>query len=179
MALLLTAAIAEPAFAFVELAPRTRQVLVFLHVLGAVLFLGNIVVTAMWMAMAKRTRDANAINFACRAVIRADWMFTLPGIIMILVPGLLIMQPFGGMGAASWIDMSLTLFLASGIIWGAALIPLQKRMAELTREASELHMALSDRFYVVYRRWAMWGGIATILPFIALYLMVTKPKLWG
>ena len=82
------------------------------------------------------------------------------------------------MGGASWADASLALFLLSGIIWGAALFPLQKRMAALTREAHELHIALSDRYYVVHRRWAMWGGIATLLPLIALYLMVTKPRLW-
>lgn len=179
IALFLTATVTEPAFAFVDIAPQTRQLLVFLHVLGVVLFLGNVIVTAMWMSVAKRTRDANAIEFACKAVIRADWMFTLPGVILILIPGLLIIEPFGGLGGASWIDMSLALFLVSGIIWGAVLVPLQKRMVLLTREARELHIALSDQFYVVHRRWTMWGGIATLLPLIALYLMVVKPRLWG
>ncbi len=52
-------------------------------------------------------------------------------------------------------------------------------MVGLTREASELHIALSDSFYAVHRRWTMWGGIATLLPLVALYLMVVKPRLWG
>ena len=42
----------------------------FLHIAGAVVFLGNIIVTAAWMLMAERTRSVNVIHFSAKAVIR-------------------------------------------------------------------------------------------------------------
>ena len=48
----------------------------FMHITGAVVFLGNIIVTAAWMLMAERTRSNNVIHFSAKSVIRADLLFT-------------------------------------------------------------------------------------------------------
>ena len=56
----------------------------FLHIAGAVVFLGNIIVTAAWMLMAERTRSVNVIHFSAKAVIRADLLFTLATIRILL-----------------------------------------------------------------------------------------------
>jgi hypothetical protein len=42
-----------------------------------------------------------------------------------------------------------------------------------------MKIGLSDRFYGVMRKWTIWGGVATLLPLVTLYLMVFKPRLWG
>ena len=178
-ALVLLALQATSAHAFVRLADPVHRMLVFLHILGAIIFMGNIIVSAMWMSQARRTRDAAVLEFATRAVIRADWLFTLPGIVLILVPGLLTVGAWGGIPGASWAEAALALFIVSGVIWGVLLVRFQKRMAGLAREAVELNVALSDHFYRLLGRWMMWGGIATLLPLVALYLMVFKPELWG
>ena len=59
----------------------------FLHIAGAVVFLGNIIVTAAWMLMAERTRSVHVIHFSAKAVIRADLLFTLPGVFLVLMNG--------------------------------------------------------------------------------------------
>lgn len=61
---------------------------IFLHIGGAAVFLGNIIVTGAWMLMAKRTRNVNVIHFPTKAVIRADLLFTLPGVLLVLINGL-------------------------------------------------------------------------------------------
>jgi uncharacterized membrane protein len=170
---------AAPAFAWVEFAPHVHHTLVLLHIFGAIIFMGNLVVSAMWMNHARRTRDADVLYFASRLVIRADWVFTLPGFLMILVTGILALGPHGGFPNATWAELSLAVFILSGIIWTGVLVRLQRRMLQMSREAVELKLAVADRFYKVAARWMMWGGIATLLPFIALVLMVFKPKLWG
>jgi uncharacterized membrane protein len=169
-----------PAFAeWVSFPTPVHQTLVLLHVFGAIIFMGNIIVSAMWMANAKRTRDTAVLHFASRMVVRADAIFTIPGIVLILVPGLMIVGPWGGFPAATWAELALALFIVSGVIWGAVLLPLQKRMLQMTREAVELRVGLSDRYYGTLARWNAWGGVATLLPLFALYLMVFKPHLWG
>ena len=179
----LTAAVvvfgATNAFAFVEFSPSVHKMLVFMHVFGAVIFLGNIIVSAMWMANAKKTGDTIVLHFAVRMVHRADRIFTMPGVVLILIPGILALGPWGGFGKASWAELALALFIVTGVIWSAVLVPLQRRMIQATGEAVDLKIALADHFYTTFGWWAMWGGIATLLPLFALYLMVFKPHLWG
>lgn len=57
------------------------------RVLGVVLLIGNVTVTAYWKVLADRTRSAILAAHAQRAVIYADWLFTLPGIVLILAGG--------------------------------------------------------------------------------------------
>ena len=151
----------------------------FLHVFAAIAFMGNIMVSATWMAAAKRTRDKAVLHFAARAVVRADRLFTLPGVIIILATGLITMGAWGGFGGAHWAEMGLALFILASVIWLAVLLPLQRRMLNSTGEAVDLGIGLSEDFYSAQKRWSMWSGIATLLLMIALYLMVFKPDLWS
>ncbi len=170
---------ASPAHAFPIFSSPVHKTLVLLHVFGAIIFMGNIIVSAMWMTGARRTGNAEVLYFASTNVSRADRMFTLPGIIMILVPGLMTVGPWGGFPGASWAELALALFIVSGVIWGALLVRLQRRMVELSRQAVVQKVALEDGYYDVLKRWMMFGGIATLLPVISLFLMVFKPRLWG
>jgi uncharacterized membrane protein len=112
-------------------------------------------------------------------IMRADALFTVPGIILILAPGLMTVGPWGGFPGASWAELALALFLLSGLIWGVVLLPLQRRMVRITQEAVQMRVGLSDDFYSVLTKWNVFGGMATLLPLVALYLMVFKPRLWG
>jgi uncharacterized membrane protein len=59
----------------------------FIHLLGVVLFLGNIIVTAVWKALADQTAEPRTIAYAKRLVTITDWIFTLGGIILVLIGG--------------------------------------------------------------------------------------------
>lgn len=54
-----------------------------LHILGAILLVGNIVITGVWMFMAERTINPDVMRFAVRMVNWADVFFTVPGIFLI------------------------------------------------------------------------------------------------
>jgi uncharacterized membrane protein len=170
---------ATDAFAFVSLTEPVHRTLVFFHLVGVILFMGNIIVTAMWMSQARRTQNAQVLHFASRSLMRSDTIFTVPGILLILVPGLLTVGPWGGFPGASWAELGLAFFLLSGLIWLIVLLRLQKRMVRLSQEAVESSSELGEPFYRAASQWMMWGGIATLLPMATLYLMVYKPKLWG
>ncbi len=150
----------------------------FLHITGAVVFLGNIIVTAAWMLMAERTRSVNVIHFSARAVMRADLLFTLPGVLLVLVNGLvMVFDRWGGREAIyqlSWISAALWLFTASGVIWVAILIPAQHRMV-LFSDPSDYPDSPPSEFSSALRRWYFWGALAIALPLCSLYLMVNKP----
>lgn len=151
---------------------------VFLHISGAVVFLGNIVVTAAWMLMAERSRSISVIHFSAKAVMRADFLFTLPGVLLILVNGLtMVFAAWGGrdvLYGMSWISAALALFTASGVIWLSVLIPAQHRMVVFS-DPAEYPDFLPAQFFSALHRWYLWGGLAIALPVGSLYLMVNKP----
>ena len=67
---------------------NTYLLLKSLHILGAVIFLGNIIVTGWWKVMADRTRNPVIIAFAQRQVTLTDYIFTGGGVVLILATGL-------------------------------------------------------------------------------------------
>ena len=52
------------------------------HVLSASLFLGNVVVSGTWAALAERTRNYEVIAFSNRLVLVTDLLFTLTGAVL-------------------------------------------------------------------------------------------------
>jgi len=146
-----------------------------LHVFGAVIFLGNIIVTGWWKVMADRTKDPKIIAFAQRQVILTDYVFTGGGVAIILVSGVGNAMVHGmDYWSIRWLAWGLWLFLASGIIWLAILIPVQAKQARLAREFAE-GGTISDEYWYLGRLWLWFGTAATLLPLASLYWMVYKP----
>jgi len=149
-----------------------------LHVLAVVLFLGNITTGVFWKANADRTRNPVVIANMLEGIIRADRLFTIPPIALILA---------GGIGAAvvgkypilgtGWIFWSIVLFTISGIAFMAVVGPAQRKMLALVRRSGE------SLDWAAYRalslQWEIWGAIALLAPAIAAALMVMKPAIPG
>lgn len=146
-----------------------------IHIVGVVVLLGNVTITAYWKVLADRTNDTRLIAHAQHGVTVADWIFTLAGIVLVLV---------GGYGAAAiaglspvstnWLIVGQLLFAVSGFIWLVVLIPIQIRQARLVRKLSP-----GDLLPVQYRRdsrsWLIWGIAATVPLIAAIYVMAAKP----
>jgi uncharacterized membrane protein len=145
------------------------------HLFGVVVFLGNIIVTAMWKAMADRTGDPRIIAYAQRLVTVTDWVFTAGGVALLVVGGY-------GMAAAVGLDVRHTTWLlwgqallaVSGLIWVLVLIPTQIAQARLARTFAG-GGSIPDSYWRHGQRWMIWGIIATVVPLINLYVMVFKP----
>ena len=144
------------------------------HIIGVVVLLGNVTITAYWKVLADRSSDTRLIAHAQHGVTVADWIFTLAGIVLILV---------GGYGAAAvaglstttstWLILGQLLFACSGLVWICILIPIQIRQARAARS-----LLPDDTLPLQYRqdsrRWLIWGIIATVPLVAAIYVMVAK-----
>ena len=64
---------------------QTYLALKSLHILGVVLFVGNIIVTGWWKVQADRTRHPAIVAFAQRQVTMTDWLFTFGGSTLVVV----------------------------------------------------------------------------------------------
>jgi uncharacterized membrane protein len=146
-----------------------------LHVLGAIVFVGNIMVTALWKVMADRSREPRVVAFGQRLVSLADAVFTAPGAVLVLVTCVLMAPTYGGeFWRVPWLAWGLALFGASAVIWAAVLIPIQVNQSRLARAFSD--GTIPDEYWRLGRRWMMWGALATLLPLVNVYFMVFKPS---
>ena len=87
---------------------------------------------------------------------------------MVLTAGL---NPLGPL----WLIAGQSLFIASGIIWAAILIPVKIKQARQAR-AFASGGSIPESYLRLCRLWLIWGTIATLLPLANLYFMVVKPN---
>ena len=154
--------------------PSRYLIFKFIHVLGVVVLLGNVTVTAVWKVFADRTRDARVVAFAQRLVIGTDYAFTLGGIILIVVGGYGMGWTGGVSLATGWILWGQVLFLVSGLIWAVFLLPIQATQSSLAKDFGRLDQ-IPGRYQMLGRRWLIMGIVATIPLVAAMYFMIVKP----
>jgi uncharacterized membrane protein len=147
-----------------------NSTLKIIHVLCACLFLGNVVVSGIWAAMAERTRNHTIIQFSNRLVLITDLLFTATGAIGVVFTGHLMAGQYGGDTAHPWITWSYILFGVSGLIWMLVLVPIQFKQRLLLQRTTQI----TSEYLQLSRVWQFSGAVATVLPLPILYLMVTK-----
>lgn len=144
-----------------------------LHVIGVVLFLGNIITAIFWKAHGDRG-DLRSRAQALDGIIRADRVFTAPSVLIILATGVSLVLvgriPF----LTPWILWSLVLFGLAGVTFGARVGPLQKKLLANV-QAGKAGKWNESEYLALSARWRFWGWTATVMPLLALILMVLKP----
>jgi uncharacterized membrane protein len=144
------------------------------HVAGVILFIGNIITAAFWKVRAELTRNPAIVHYAVKNVMVADYMFTIPGLVLISVSGVVMAVQAGWpVSVLNWLTLSLILFVVTGGIWMAFLIPLQRQMIR-TSAQSMTGGSLSAAYLKASRRWDLIGIAASLVPIIILYLMINK-----
>ncbi|CAM3575438.1 DUF2269 domain-containing protein [Paenibacillus lupini] len=145
-----------------------------LHLVGVVVFVGNIITAAFWKVRADLSKNPAVIHSTVKNVMLADYVFTLPGLVIIIVSGIVMaVQAKMSLSGLNWLTLSLILFAVTGVIWLAILIPLQRGMIRHSAQCIESGN-ISNEYHQASRYWAFFGIPATLLPIIILFLMITK-----
>jgi len=145
-----------------------------LHVLSVVLFLGNIITGVFWKLHGDRG-DLRARAVALEGIIRSDRWFTLPGVVTIIVTGVLLaMTLHYPLLRTLWIVWALVLFGVSGVMFQFFVAPLQKKLLANVRAGIDGNWNESE-YRGLSRAWQLSGAVATLAPVIVVFLMVMKP----
>ena len=144
-------------------------ILKLVHLAGVVLFLGNITVGVFWKSSADRSGNATVMAHTIDAIIAADRIFTIPGIVLLLAGGIgaAIVGKYSILGTG-WILWALIAFIISGLAFG----PLSRTQRQLSVAA---HTGNIDEYERLSKSWNFWGTIALLLPIVAFVLMILKP----
>jgi uncharacterized membrane protein len=138
------------------------------HVLGAILFVGNVIVTGIWSAIFFRARASHDFTRAAHAIVITDWAFTVGGGALLTTSGVwLALQRGLPLWGTVWIRQALIALALSTLLWLVVLVPAQRAMLRLTHDDAALTAA--------YTRWNITGWLATVPLVYAVWCMVAKP----
>jgi len=147
------------------------------HVIAVIFFVGNITIGVFWKTIADQTKDPRVIAHTVAGIIRADRIFTIPAIFVLLI---------GGFGAAQignipilstgWILWGLILFIIAGICFGPV-SRAQRQLRDIASAGAASGTMDWARYNQISTQWNVWGTIASVAPLIAVALMVLKPVL--
>ena len=157
---------------------NTYLILKWLHILSSVLMVGTGFGSAFFMFFANRSGSVAAQAVVSRLVVRADWWFTTPTVILQPISGVALAHMAGWPMSSPWLVLSLALYVLAGACW-LPVVWLQWRMAGMAREAHAQGTALPADYWRHARWWEALGYQAFIAMLAVYYLMVNKPPLWG
>lgn len=139
-----------------------------LHVVSAVLMLGNVTVTGCWALLMYRHWRSTGDSFRpiARAILWTDLFFTLGGGAGLTISGVLMtVKASVPIMETPWLVRGIGALAASGLLWLVVLLPDQWRLERETDPA---------RIRRIFLRWNVVGWVSTSLLFYALWCMVVK-----
>jgi len=147
-----------------------------IHILSSVVLVGTGFGSAYYMFFANRSRDVSAQALVSTLVVRADWWFTTPTVIIQPATGFALAYLAGLPFNTPWMAISIALFVFAGACW-LPVVWLQIRMAAMARDAAQAGTELPDAYWR-FARWWEWLGYPAFAAMLAVfYLMVVKPVL--
>ena len=108
----------------------------WLHILSSVVLVGTGFGTAFYLFFANRSGVVAAQAVVSRLVVRADWWFTTPAIVLQPATGLWLMHLMGLPLSTPWIVWTLALYGMAGLCW-IPVVWLQLRMTAMAQAADK------------------------------------------
>jgi uncharacterized membrane protein len=147
-----------------------------IHITSAAVLFGTGLGIAFFKWITDRSGSAAAIRVVSEKVVMADWLFTLPAIIVQAVTGMALIRTLHYPLSQSWLVWSIALFCVAGACW-IPVVWLQIRMRNMARAADCDAAALLAQGYRNYARVWFWLGVPAFGAVIVIFwLMVTKPQ---
>jgi uncharacterized membrane protein len=153
---------------------NTYLILKWIHVMSSVVLVGTGFGSAFYMFFANRSDNLPAIAVVTRLVVRADWWFTTPTVLLQPLTGFALAHLAGWPLTTPWIAAALALYVVAGACW-VPVVWLQLRMAAMAAEASSRSTPLPARYWTYAKRWEVLGYPAFAAMVLVFLLMVTQP----
>jgi uncharacterized membrane protein len=153
---------------------NTYLLLKWAHILSSVLLVGTGFGSAFYLYFIHRTRNTQAIAEVSRLVVKADFWFTTPTIIIQPLTGYAMLTTTGYSLTQSWLLWTYGFYVLAGVCW-LPVVWLQIQMANMATEAAKNNAFLPTHYWQYARYWE-WLGYPAFIAMLGVYwLMVFKP----
>jgi uncharacterized membrane protein len=146
----------------------------WMHIVGAALLFGTGLGTAFHFWITQKREATAAIAAAARAAVLADWIFTLPAVILQPITGLALASMAGYPLGSTWIVAALVLYVVAGACW-VPVVFIQLRLRAIATECTRSDAPLTGEFRRLLRCWIFLGWPAFIALAIVFWLMIARP----
>jgi uncharacterized membrane protein len=146
-----------------------------LHIVSATVLFGTGLGTAFFFWSSRRSDNAARL-FAARTTVRADFLFTLPAVMLQPLTGAWMIARAGFSPGEPWLIVSMVLYLVAGLCW-LPVVWLQIRMRQMLEGKISGHGFDEAAFERLRKTWFLLGWPAFIALLIIFWLMVSKPGL--
>jgi uncharacterized membrane protein len=153
----------------------TYLLIKWLHILSSVLLVGTGFGSAYYLFFVNRSRSLAVQAGVLPLVVRADWWFTTPTVIIQPASGLLLAHMAGFPLSTPWLALSIALYLLAGACW-LPVVWLQIRMARMVQQAVREGDTLPADYWRLARWWECLGYPAFVAMVGVFFLMVVKPS---
>ena len=139
-----------------------------MHLVGAVLLLGNVTVTGVWSLYLYRAWRRGEVPFRpiARAILWTDLLFTIGGGALLTTSGVVMALRSGfPFLETPWLVRGIAALSLATLIWAVVLLPDQVRLERATTPETIRRLFL---------RWAIIGWATTAILFYGLWAMATR-----
>jgi uncharacterized membrane protein len=148
------------------------------HIVSSTILFGTGLGIAFFQWSTYRKGDVHAIASVARLVVRADFVFTTPAVIVQLATGLALVHLAVIPWTTAWVMLGLGLFVVVGACW-IPVVKIQVKLAELAARADVSAAELPEEFHRGMRAGFRLGWPAFIGMLLIFWLMVAKPVSFG
>lgn len=145
----------------------------WLHILSAIIAVGTNLTYGVWIARA--TRKPEALPFTLRTIKLLDDRLANPAYALLLITGLAMVYVVPFPITTPWIVTSLILYIAVFVLGIFVFSPTFRRQIQL----AESEGPTSVVYQAVAQRSTVLGIVLAVITVTIVFLMVTKPLLWG
>ncbi len=147
----------------------------FLHLVGASVLFGTGAGIAFFLFAAWRSGDVAAIARTAAFVVRADFLFTAPAVVLQLITGFLLVEVVGyPLFRTGWLLAGIGLYVFVGCCW-LPVVRIQVRLRDIAVASLANDVPLPPVFHRWMRLWVALGITAFAGVLVIFVLMIVRP----
>jgi uncharacterized membrane protein len=152
----------------------TYSIIKTVHILSSAVLFGTGIGIAFFMLRSYFTDNLTEKFYAAHNTVLADYLFTLPAVIIQPATGFWLVWQ-GGYGAMDlWLMLTYAIYILAGVCW-LPVVWIQIQMKTMVKEALKSGEDLTPRYNRLFKIWFLLGWPAFIGLVIVFFLMVMKP----
>lgn len=146
-----------------------------IHIISSTILFGTGIGIAFFMWWVNRDGNLAAKVFVAKTVVIADFLFTLPAVIIQPLTGIILINMVGYDYKSLWLILTYIGYIIAGICW-MPVVFIQIRLRNLASIAIKEKSALPAEYCRLFKLWFILGWPAFISLIGIFFLMVLKPN---
>jgi len=150
------------------------QIIKTIHIISSAILFGTGAGIAFFMYRSQFTENVSKKYYAVQNTVIADYIFTLPAVIIQPLSGFWLISQGGYNWTDLWLVITYVLYIIVGLCW-LPVVWIQIQLKNMLAESIGSGVELPDRFQTLFKIWSTLGFPAFLGLIAVFFLMVFKP----